>query len=62
MYSGIFDNSKIKRYVPEYVAKIPFHMGIRRTMAWYQADASRMEVSPEDDAQIERILAAYQRA
>ncbi|MEP7290229.1 MAG: SDR family oxidoreductase [Chloroflexota bacterium] len=62
IYSGIFDNSKIKRYVPEFVATIPFHIGIRRTIAWYQADASRMEVSPDDDAQFERILAAYQKA
>src|SRR5712692_631431 len=31
MYSAIFDNSKIKRLVPDYVARIPFHEGIRRT-------------------------------
>jgi len=59
MYSVIFDNTKIKRFVPGYVATIPFHEGIRRTIAWYQAAPSRMEVSPEDDAQFERILSAY---
>ena len=61
MYSVIFDNSKIKRFVPEFVATIPFHVGIRRTLAYYQAEASRMEVPAEDDAQFERILAAYQK-
>lgn len=60
-YSVIFDNSKIKRFVPEFVATIPFHLGIRRTMAWYQAEPSRMQVSPDDDALFERILAAYTR-
>jgi nucleoside-diphosphate-sugar epimerase len=59
MWSVIFDNSKIRRFVPGYAATIPFHEGIRRTLAWFQADESRMRVLPEDDARIERILAAY---
>ncbi len=62
MWSALFDNSKIKRWVPDYVASIPFHAGIRRTLAWFQAEPSRMVVPPEDDAQIERILAAYHAA
>jgi nucleoside-diphosphate-sugar epimerase len=61
MWSVIFDNTKIKRFVPDYVARIPFHEGIRRTVAWFQADPNRMQVSAEDDAQIERILAAYRK-
>lgn len=61
MWSAIFDNSKIRRFVPDYVASIPFHLGIRKTLAWFQADERRMQVKPEDDAQIDRILAAYQR-
>lgn len=61
MYSVIFDNSKIKRYVPEYVAQIPFHQGIVRSLAWYQADAARMEVSAEDHALFDRILDRFQK-
>lgn len=61
MWSAIFDNSKIKRLVPDYVASIPFHIGIRRSLAWFQADPARMQVSPKDDLQIDRILEAYQR-
>ena len=60
MHSVIFDNSKIKRFVPDFVATIPFHLGIRRTLAWYQADPVRMQVAPEDDALMERILSAHQ--
>ncbi len=62
MHSAIFDNSKIKRLVPDYVARIPFHEGIARTVAWYQADKRRMQVPAEDDALIERILTAYRKA
>lgn len=62
MWSAVFDNTKIKRFVPDYIARIPFHEGIRRTIAWFQADERRMQVSPEDDAQIERLLMAYAKA
>jgi nucleoside-diphosphate-sugar epimerase len=59
MWSVIFDNSKVKRLVPDYVATIPFHEGIRRTLTWFQADESRMQVSDEDHGHLERILEAY---
>jgi nucleoside-diphosphate-sugar epimerase len=58
-HSAVFDNSKIRQFVPDYVATIPFYLGIRRTLAGFQANPERMRVPDEDDAQIERILAAY---
>ncbi len=58
-WSVIFDNSKIKSYVPEYQAVIPFHQGIKRTIARLEADPQRTQVAPEDHAEIERILKAY---
>jgi nucleoside-diphosphate-sugar epimerase len=59
--SVIFDNSKIKRFVPGFVATIPFHQGIRRTLAWFEADPTRMRIIERNNETIERILAAYQR-
>ncbi len=59
MWSAVFDNSKIKRFVPGYVATIPFYEGIQRTVAWFQAEKSRMRVEVEDHAVFERILKAY---
>src|SRR5262249_24562974 len=59
MWSALFDNGKIKRFVPDYVARIPFHEGISRTLAWFQADPKRMEAPLEDDALIDHLLAAY---
>ncbi len=58
-YSVLFDNSKIKRFVPEFQAVIPFKTGIRRTVEWFEAVPSRMRILPEKNAQIDRILAAY---
>ena len=60
--SVIFDNSKIKRFVPGYQATIPFHEGIRRTLAWFEAEPSRMRIVEANNAFIDRVLSAYERA
>jgi nucleoside-diphosphate-sugar epimerase len=60
--SMIFDNSKIKRVVPEFVANIPFAQGARQIIQWYDADPQRRQVDQAFDAIIERILAGYQKA
>ena len=36
--SVVFDNSKIKRFVPDYVATTRFSQGIRQSLAWFDAD------------------------
>lgn len=58
-WSVIFDNSKIKSYVPEYNAVIPFHQGIRRTIEQFEANEQHYQSDPEDHAEIEQILKAY---
>jgi nucleoside-diphosphate-sugar epimerase len=60
-HSVLFDNSKIKRLVPGFGATIPFHEGIRRTIAWFEADPSRWLVKPEVHAAMDRIVAAWER-
>jgi nucleoside-diphosphate-sugar epimerase len=61
-WSVIFDNSKIKSFVPEFQAAIPFHEGIRRTVAWFNADASRKRVDNAVNQAMDEIIAAYERA
>lgn len=56
MYSVVFDNEKIKRFVPGFQAGIPFHRGVERTIAWYLEDASRQIVHRETDELIETVL------
>ena len=58
-YSVIFDNSKIKSFVPGFKAVIPFTEGIRRTVAWFQADPARMTVNEEVNVMMDKILAVY---
>lgn len=58
-HCAIFDNSKIKSLVPGFNATIPFSEGIKRTLAWFEAEPSRMVVNPQTNALIDKILAAY---
>ncbi len=60
-HSMIFDNTKIKRLVPDYVARIPYARGAEEQLAWYDADPRRCVVDGEVNAVIERILAHERR-
>jgi len=60
--SMIFDNSKIKKYVPDYKAAIPFEQGAREIMAWCDAHASRRKIDLEMDALTEEMIAAWENA
>lgn len=59
--STIFDNSKIKRFVPEFNATIPFKKGIKKTVEWFEADPSRMVIDEENNNFIETVLQAYNK-
>lgn len=61
-HSMIFDNSKIKRIVPDYVATTPFARGAEEIMAWFDADPARQVVDPERDALMDKLIAAQERA
>ncbi len=61
-WSAVFDNSKIKAFVPGYQATIPFREGIRRTLAWFAADAQRQRIDETVNAEMDRILDVYARA
>ena len=59
-WSVVFDNSKIKRFVPGFQARIPFREGIRRTLAWFDEKEERRRVDPEVNEEMDRILEAYE--
>ena len=59
-HSMIFDNSKIKRVVPEYQATSPLSRGVEEIIAWFDADPARQQVDPETDRLMDRLIAAQQ--
>jgi nucleoside-diphosphate-sugar epimerase len=48
-HSVIFDNSKLKRLVPEYVATIPFARGAREIVRFYQENPEFEAIRPDVD-------------
>jgi nucleoside-diphosphate-sugar epimerase len=58
-HSMIFDNTKVKRLVPGYVATIPFSRGAEEIIDWYDADASRQDVDSAIDATMDKLVAQY---
>ena len=60
-HSVIFDNSKIKKLVPEFECKIPFSEGVKEIIRWYRNNKSWQVVNNETNARINEIIRAYER-
>jgi nucleoside-diphosphate-sugar epimerase len=61
-HSMIFDNTKIKRLVPDYAATVPFSRGVREIIAWYDADSSRQVVDENLDRLMDKIIEDWENA
>ncbi len=61
-YSVLFDNTKIKRFVPDFVCTTPFARGAEEIVAWFDADKSRQVVDPGFDRAMDEVVAAMGRA
>ena len=57
--SVVFDNSKIKRFVPGFQATIPFAEGIRRSVSWLEQRPELCKVDAEWNDKIDRIISAH---
>jgi len=58
-HSVIFDNSKIKRLVPDFVASIPFSQGAREIVAWFDEDPARQVADAQVDELMERTVSSF---
>ena len=61
-HSMIFDNTKIKRIVPDFAAEIPFSRGIKEIINWFDADSSRQIVDEHFDRLFDKIIADWEAA
>lgn len=59
--SVIFDNTKIKTFVPGFCATTRFEQGIRETLKWFEADPTRMRIVPQNNELLDNILARWNR-
>jgi nucleoside-diphosphate-sugar epimerase len=60
--SVVFDNRKIKAYVPDFSAKVPWSEGVRLAIAWHEADPARCSVDDDANHKWDALVAAYRRA
>jgi hypothetical protein len=59
--SVVFDNSKIKRFVPDYVATTSFAQGIRQSLAWFDADPSRKLIDSDANITWDKLIDGYEK-
>ena len=55
---AIFDNSKIKSFVPGYIATVPFREGVRWSVEWFEKHPELCTIDDQFNALSDRIIAA----
>ncbi len=59
--SVVFDNSKIKRFVPGFGATTTFAEGVQQSLAWFNADPSRKKIDQTTNAMTDKLIGAYEK-
>jgi len=62
VHSAVFDNSKIKRFVPDFASTVPWSEGVRRSIAWFMEDAGRRTIDEAHNAVLDGLISRYQQA
>ncbi|NQX61674.1 SDR family oxidoreductase [Paenibacillus qinlingensis] len=60
--SVVFDNAKLKRLVPEFVATTRFDQGVKRTIATILANPELQREDPEFDVWCDKVIGALESA
>lgn len=61
-HPGVFDNSKIKRIVPEFRCSKSFRAGVRESIDWLRKHPEQQNLNPEVDATIEKVIGEWRKA
>ncbi len=60
-HPGVFDNSKIKRFVPGFVCRTPFALGVRDSVSWLRRHPEHQNLNPKVDALCEQVVGAWEK-
>ena len=60
-HSVVFDNGKVKALVPEFTCTVPFALGARQILHWFDANPDRQIVNEGLDATFDQLIAAARR-
>ena len=58
-WSAVFDTSKLRSVVPDFVATVPFEQGAREIVAWHDEDVARRTVDPRVDALMDQLVERF---
>ncbi|ANP74431.1 NAD-dependent epimerase/dehydratase family protein [Cryobacterium arcticum] len=58
-HSVIFDNTKVKALVPDFVCTTPVALGFREAIAWYDAHPEQQVVDAALNATLDRLVSAH---
>jgi nucleoside-diphosphate-sugar epimerase len=58
-HSAVFDNTKLRQVVPDFVATIPFEVGAREIVAWHDEDPTRHHIDHNIDEAMNTLIARY---
>ncbi len=62
IHSVVFDNSKIKRFVPEFECKVTWAEGVRRALAWFEEHPQFQTIDEETNLFWDKMIAEYESA
>lgn len=60
--SVVFDNSKIKKFVPDYHCDVTWADGLRRSLAWFELHPEFQTIDSESNLIWDKIIAGYEKA
>jgi len=61
-YSAVFDNTKIRRYVPGFAPRVTFPEVAPRMLAWRAEHPEYTGPDPQADAVLDRLIGGYHAA
>jgi len=61
-HSAVFDNSKIRRYVPDFAPRLTFHAAVPELVRWRAEHAEECRPAPAVNAIMDRLAGGYHSA
>ena len=62
VHSVVFDNSKIKRFVPEFGCEVNWAEGLRRSLAWFESHPEFQTVDDGMNVMWDQIIFSYEKS
>jgi nucleoside-diphosphate-sugar epimerase len=61
-HSAVFDNAKLRRFVPGFNPRLTFHRAVLRMVKWREANPETTQADAATDAILDRLVEGYHRA